>query len=136
MRYWLCTSQHWVRNEAAHVLVVDDLGDLRETLCLQIAELGYRCEAVETAADALGVLEWWKPVVIVLEWSLRDGSGIGLSRKLRAWATDAYRPLLLILYSQHPESDEVKAAEAYDRYVCKPAKPAEIETAILEFLSA
>ncbi|MDQ3333630.1 MAG: hypothetical protein M4D80_00490 [Myxococcota bacterium] len=115
---------------------MDDLGDLRETLCLQISELGYRCEAVETGADALGVLEWWRPVVIVIEWSLRDGSGVGLSRKLREWADDQYRPLLLILYSQQPESDEVKAVEAYDRYVCKPGRPCEIETAILEFLSA
>ena len=105
-------------------------------MCGQIAELGYRCEAVDTGADALGVLEWWRPIVVVVEWHLRDGSGAGLSRKLRDWAIDRYRPLLIIMYSRSAETDEVKAAETYDHYVCKPGAPREVQNAVLRFLSA
>jgi two-component system phosphate regulon response regulator PhoB len=125
-----------VRNEAAHVLIVDDFSDLRDTLCLQITELGYHCEAVESGAQALAVLAWWKPIVVVIEWSLRDGSGVGLSRKLREWAFDAYRPLLVIMYSQRAETDEVRAAESYDQYISKPGSPGEVGSAVLKFLSA
>ena len=125
-----------VQSESAHVLVVDDCGDLRDTLCLQITELGYRCEAVDSGADALGVLAWWKPIVVVIEWNLRDGSGVGLSRKLREWAFDAYRPLLIIMYSQSAETDEIKSVESYDQYVCKPGEPCEVQNAVLKFLSA
>ncbi|HLL21818.1 MAG TPA: response regulator [Kofleriaceae bacterium] len=121
--------------EPVHVLVVDDVGDLRDSLCLRIAALGLRCEAVETGADAISVLEWWKPLVIVIEWDLRDGSGRGLSARLRTWAVDHFRPLLIVLHSKQDEDGDVRTREDYDDYIPKSAGPETIESAIIKFLT-
>lgn len=109
--------------EPVHVLVVDGAGADRDRVSRCIAELGFRCEAVASAADALDVLDWWRPIVVII------GSQDGV-RELRAWAADQYRPLLVILHAERED-----ASADYDEYIQKPASPPLLEAAILKFLS-
>ncbi|PCE22173.1 hybrid sensor histidine kinase/response regulator [Paraburkholderia acidicola] len=72
----------------AHVLVVEDDADVRETALAQFAALGARANAVATGADALHWLDTHGPVTLVLsDISLgASGSGIEFAAELaRRW---------------------------------------------------
>ena len=111
-------------DEPVRVLVVDKASAERDLVCLCIAELGFRCEAVASAADALDVLDWWQPIVVIV------GSGVAV-RELRTWASDQYRPLLVILHAEREDT-----SDDYDEYVQKPAVLEQLEAAILKFLGS
>ena len=73
-------SRHVERESATRrVLVVDAHHDLRTIICDRIHQLGFQCRSVETGADAMRALESFQPQIVLVEWDLVDGSGIGLS---------------------------------------------------------
>jgi CheY-like chemotaxis protein len=63
-------------NEApAHVLVVDDDRDIRDTLAVALETEGYAVQCAENGAQALALLHGPKPGVIVLDLSMPIMSG-------------------------------------------------------------
>ncbi|HEY9791268.1 MAG TPA: response regulator transcription factor [Candidatus Obscuribacterales bacterium] len=68
----------------AHVLLVDDDGDLAETL-KEVFELeSHSCDCVETAEQALERLSKTAYDLVLLDWQLPDMDGLEVCRRYRA----------------------------------------------------
>lgn len=69
-----------------HVLVVDDVADILETLCDTLKAVGYACQPVDDGREALDLIATnAEPCVVVLDYFLL---GMSSSQVLRAIAED------------------------------------------------
>jgi DNA-binding NarL/FixJ family response regulator len=90
------------RNGAARVLIVDDHPAVREGLAARIAHLP-DLEVCGEAADipqAKALMESAKPDVVVIDISLKSGSGIDLIKWIRA----RHKKARLLVCSMYPDS--------------------------------
>lgn len=102
------------------VLVVDDEEDIRRLVSFNLAEAGFRVEAVETGAEALAAAAAARPSVVILDLMLPDVSGTEVCRKMRADAALADAAILM-LTARGDEYDRVLGFEVgADDYVVKP----------------
>ena len=90
---------------------------------------GHVCEQVGTAAAAIAAIDSFRPEIVILEWSFRDGSGRGLAAALRARSLTHGQPLLVIAFSSLDEPPEFRSSEQVDAYFTKPALASDIEKA-------
>ncbi len=107
------------------ILVIDDYAATRTLAKQVLAMRGHLCEAVGTALAALRAVEWFKPDVAILEWSLRDGSGLGLAEQLRARTRVQGRSLVVAELSALDRPSDF--CEDVDAYFTKPVCLQEIE---------
>lgn len=87
---------------AARILIVDDHPVVREGLALQLATQP-DLEVVGEAEDIPGALQRaaaTKPDLIIVDITLKNGSGLDLIRRLRARDED----VKLLVWSMHPEN--------------------------------
>ena len=127
------------RTETSHasndrVLVIDDHGDLRDTLCALIEQKGYSCRWAHSADEALRIARSWEPGLVILEPLLLDGSGRGLSHKLRELARASRRYLRIVAYSHHGECSDVIEDEDVDECLTKPGDPSLLAAAVRRYL--
>lgn len=112
------------RQQAGHVLVVDDDSDIRELLRGQFLRAGF---VVDTAADVRQATRALasRPVdVVILDLTLPDGDGINLCRDLRAANT---RPAIIIVSARDGAADRILGLETgADDYLIKPFEPREL----------
>ncbi len=90
---------------------------------------GHACEQVVTAAAALASIDSFRPEIVILEWSFRDGSGRGLTAALRSRSLAHGQPLLIIVASALDEPPEFRSGEQIDAYFTKPILVSDIEEA-------
>jgi CheY-like chemotaxis protein len=102
------------------VLVVDD-HELNLRLLERLLELqGREVRAADSLAAAERALAEEQPALIVLDLNLPDGSGLDLTRKLKAEPRTASIPIVACTAAVMP-SDEDRALEAgCDAFVAKP----------------
>jgi DNA-binding NarL/FixJ family response regulator len=89
-------------SKAARILVVDDHPVVREGLAAQILTQPdlEMCGEAEDVAAAIALVETAKPDVVIIDVSLRTGSGIDLIKRIRAHDAS---PRILV-WSMYPES--------------------------------
>lgn len=88
---------------------------------------GHLCEAVGTAAAGLGSIDNFKPEIVILEWSLRDRSGLGLARQLRSRSAAQGRSLTVVVVSTANEPAGFLDEEHVDAYFTKPISMGVVE---------
>lgn len=104
--------------EAPLVLVVDDDPLMREGLKDNLEVEGYRVEVAASVRDARQSVARARPSLILLDWMLPDGDGVGLCRQLRAQGFDG--PIVM-LTARGLEEDKVLGLElGANDYVVKP----------------
>jgi CheY-like chemotaxis protein len=103
-----------------HVLVVDDHPQSRLALCVGLRRRGYVSKPVGTATAALEALDSFKPEVVIMEWFLRAGAGIGLAGRLRGSASALGISIRIIAASSQPIPDGFLEREGVDGYLEKP----------------
>lgn len=86
-------------------------------MCTALRLRGHHCIHAGTLADALVATVAFRPGVVLLEWSVRGGWGLGLARRLRSLADER---LVVIAVSTQSEPDGFRAAEGVDEYFAKP----------------
>jgi signal transduction histidine kinase/CheY-like chemotaxis protein len=104
--------------ESLNVLVVDDLSDVRESLCEVTRRLGHACRAVGSAADARLVLasEHFDTVLIDLE--MPDTDGQALATEIRQGdGVNAASMLILISAAENQTAGQVWP---FDGFLQKP----------------
>ncbi|HEY1119381.1 MAG TPA: PAS domain S-box protein [Acidimicrobiales bacterium] len=102
------------------VLVIDDDPDVSLLARLQLENAGYDVVEAGTAATGVTRAVEMAPDVILLDWMLPDGDGIGVLAELRADPSTAGIPVIMVTARSHA-SDERAAWEAgVVDYLTKP----------------
>ncbi|HJR08763.1 MAG TPA: ATP-binding protein [Pyrinomonadaceae bacterium] len=119
--------------EGVQVLLVDDDRDTLGTLAALLAEYRATVQTASTAADALEVLEWYKPDVLVSDLAMPCEDGYSLIGKLRARETESGEQIPAIALTAYVRiEDRTRAlAAGFNMFVPKPVAPDELITAIL-----
>ena len=112
------------------ILLVEDDMDIREMIRFTLERAGYTTISVETAEEAIGVLEERAPSLAIIDWMLPGMSGLELMKRIRHDDELGNLPLLM-LTARGEEADKLKAFDSgVDDYVTKPFSPRELVSRI------
>lgn len=112
-----------LRDDAPHVLVVDDDRRLRELLARFLSDHGYRVTAVANAAEADGKLTHMMFDLLVLDVMMPGENGFDFAQRLRR---ESSVPILM-LTARAEADDRVRGLElGVDDYLPKPFEPREL----------
>lgn len=111
---------------AKRIAVVEDEGDILETLCHALDREGYESMACSDGASALLAFRERVPDLVLLDWMLPGLSGLDLCRILRGDQRFAHTPICM-LTARGTEMDVVAGLNAgADDYVIKPFRNREL----------
>ena len=122
--------------ERAHILVVDDDRELRDTLREVLEDLGYLVTSAEDGLDALSKLEQAarRPDLILLDLQMPNLDGEGFRGEQLKRAELAEIPVALLTADREGKS---KAAALHtDAYLSKPLRLLELMTVIPRVIGA
>jgi DNA-binding response OmpR family regulator len=121
--------QPGAHHHAARILVVEDDGDLRETMAAALAADGHRVAVAADGRAALDALGDEAHDVVLLDVALGAGpDGVEVCRRLRRADAELY---VMMLTARDAEADVVLALEAgADDYVTKPVGIAELRSRV------
>lgn len=114
------------------VLLVDDDPDTLQILSVILAEAQAVVQTAASVAEALEILEWYQPHVLVSDLAMPDEDGYSLIAKLRARESKTgMQTPALALTSYVRVEDRARALSAgFNLFVPKPVQPEELITAI------
>jgi len=104
----------------ARVLVIDDDPDVSLLTRLQLENAGYDVVEAATAAEGLSRALDTAPDVVLLDWMLPDGDGIGLLAELRASAPTADVPVIMVTARSHAGDQRAAWEAGVVDYLTKP----------------
>ncbi|CUX51652.1 two-component system OmpR family response regulator [Agrobacterium tumefaciens] len=108
---------------AAHIVVVDDHGDIRDLVQQYLEQQGYRVTAVESGAALRRLLEKQTADLIVLDVMMPGEDGLSVCRQLR---TSTATPVIF-LTAMADDTDRIIGLElGADDYLVKPFNPREL----------
>jgi CheY-like chemotaxis protein/two-component sensor histidine kinase len=110
------------------ILVVDDEADMRELLVAILSEYGAQVRVAASAAEALTVLDQFKPDVLISDIGMPDVDGYMLMRQLRQLLPQqGGRIPAIALTAYAGELNQQQALEAgFQRHIAKPVEPYEL----------
>jgi len=108
------------------ILVVEDDADIAQLVELYLGRAGFQVGVVANGSEAVGRIRRDRPDLIVLDLMLPGLDGLEICRTLRADATTAAIPIVM-LTARAEEADRVAGLElGADDYVTKPFSPKEL----------
>lgn len=111
---------------AIKVLVVEDEAPIRDMLCFILEQHNYTPITVGDYEQCLAKIKEPFPDLILLDWMLPGGSGIGLIKQLKQNELTKRIPIIM-LTARDDEADKVKGLEVgADDYIAKPFSPKEL----------
>jgi two-component system, OmpR family, alkaline phosphatase synthesis response regulator PhoP len=110
----------------SRIIVVEDDRDIASLIGHYLSLAGHETELLANGADALGALRRSNPDLVILDRMLPGLDGLEICRAMRANATTASIPIIM-LTARADESDRVVGLElGADDYVTKPFSPKEL----------
>ncbi len=118
--------------EGVKVLVVDDEPDARRLLTELLSRRGAEVLTAASAAQALEMLQAWRPHVLLSDIGMPDGDGYELIRRVRELPEErGGRTPAAALTAYAGPADRARAlAEGYHLHVAKPVEPAELAAVV------
>lgn len=107
------------------IFLIDDHPGSLLVLRHVLRSQGHVCEGVQSVESALALIPAFQPQVILYEWHLRGGRGLGLPRRLRAQS--AARRIAIVALSTANEPDGFVEREGIDGYINKPFCPTQLD---------
>lgn len=104
----------------ARVLVIDDDPDVSLLARLQLENAGYDVVEAATAADGLRRALDTAPDVVLLDWMLPDGDGIGLLAELQAREATSDVPVIMVTARSHAGDQRAAWEAGVVDYLTKP----------------
>jgi two-component system, OmpR family, KDP operon response regulator KdpE len=102
---------------AGRVLVVDDEPQIRRSLRVTLRANGYDVDEAVSGEDALDKASVHPPLLVILDLTLPDMSGVEVTRRLREWT----RLPIVVLSVRGDDDAKVQALDAgADDYITKP----------------
>jgi signal transduction histidine kinase/ActR/RegA family two-component response regulator len=109
-------------------LVVEDDPDSLEMLCTLLAQRGAEVRPAASTAEALAVIEGWRPDLLISDLGMPEEDGYTLIRRVRALPAErgGQVPAVALSARTRPE-DRIEALSAgFQMHVAKPVAPAEL----------
>jgi DNA-binding response OmpR family regulator len=106
--------------ETALVLVVDDQRDILGLIKLRLEQAGYEVETASDGERALELVRSLRPNLVVLDVMLPMIDGREVTRRIRADASTAGIPVLLVSASVHEHEVQEGLDAGADDYLPKP----------------
>jgi CheY-like chemotaxis protein len=122
----------------AQVLLVDDDPDALDMLSLPLTDAGATVRTAASAAEALALLRWTRPDVLVSDLAMPDEDGYSLIRTLRASEHESDREIPAVALTAYVRlQDRARAiAAGFNVFVEKPVDPGELISVIAGILDA
>lgn len=115
-----------MRNESVNILIVDDEADYRDTLSIFFEALGYNTEKVESAEDALKLLERKLFPIIVTDMMMDGMSGIDFLKIVKKEYADEIEVIMVTGYGSIETAVETIKTGAFG-YFIKSHNPKELQ---------
>jgi PAS domain S-box-containing protein len=109
-------------------LVVEDDPDSLEMVCTLLAQRGAEVQPAASTAEALAVIERWRPDLLISDLGMPEEDGYTLIRRVRALPAErgGQVPAVALSARTRPE-DRIEALSAgFQMHVAKPVAPAEL----------
>lgn len=118
--------------EGVQVLVVDDEPDTLSMFAVMLTEHRAKVQTATSAAEALEILQWFKPDVLVSDLAMPGEDGYSLIGKVRALSAENGKQIPAVALTAYVRiEDRVRAlAAGFNMFVPKPVEPSELITAI------
>lgn len=109
--------------DKASILVIEDDGDIRELISVNLARDGYAVSAVDSAEKGFDMIHRTPPDLVLLDMMLPGMDGFEALRRIRASGETARLPVIMVT-ARCEDSDIVTGLElGADDYICKPFSP-------------
>ena len=119
----------------AHVLVVDDLGDMRNMIGRILGERGYRVSYAGDGLAALELIEHGVPDLVITDWMMPRLDGLGLVRSLRAVAATEGVPIIMLTAKSDEGSKLEGLDEGADAFLGKPFSELELVSTVRNLMN-
>ena len=118
--------------QGVQLLVVDDDQDALDILSLLLGEAGASVRTATSAAEALALLRWIRPDVLLSDLAMPDEDGYSLIRSLRTLELESGRRTPAVALTAYVRvQDRARAVAAgFDVFVEKPVDPDELLSVI------
>jgi CheY-like chemotaxis protein len=122
--------------KGVRVLTVEDSADSRELLVTVLEMHGADVRAAASAAQALAILDAWRPDVILADIGMPGEDGYHFIERVRARPADRGGRIPAIAWTGYAMSDDrLRTLRAgYQIHVTKPASPQELVSAIVSLV--
>lgn len=117
-----------------HILVADDDSDIREMVQVILHGAGFRVSTTDNAADVLRLLKTEHVDVVVLDYWMREITGIDLCRQIRTF--DQSTPILMCSGSVTEADREAASLAGAQGYLGKPFNAKDLIAALRSCLKA
>lgn len=119
------------------LLIVDDEMDAREVLGTMLRQSGAEVRAAASANEALGLLRWWRPDVLVSDIGMPDEDGYALLRRVRALSPEQGGLIPAIALTAYAGGqDRQRALESgFQAHLAKPVEPSTLVNTISRFIN-
>jgi signal transduction histidine kinase len=112
------------------VLLVDDDPDTLQILSVMLVESKAKVQTAASVKEALEVLEWYKPDVVVSDLAMPGEDGYSLIAKIRAAENGKQTPAVALTSYVRVEDRTRALASGFNMFVPKPVEPNELISAI------
>jgi CheY-like chemotaxis protein len=108
------------------VLVVDDEPDARQLVRRVLADCGAEVATAESAAQALELVETFRPDILVSDVGMPDQDGYDLIRRVRSRVAAKTLPAVALTAFARSEDRRRALIAGFQTHVAKPVDPAEL----------
>lgn len=112
------------------VLLVDDDPDTLQLFSVMLVELRAIVQTAASVSEALEVLEWYQPDVLVSDLAMPGEDGYSLITKIRAMENGKTIPTIALTSYVRVEDRTRALSAGFNMFVPKPVEPNELITAI------
>ena len=118
------------------LLVVDDEMDAREVLGAMLRQAGAEVRAAATVIEAVGLLRWWWPDVLISDIGMPEEDGYSLLRRVRALPPEQGGLIPAIALTAYAGGqDRQRALESgFQWHLAKPVEPVTLISTIARFI--
>lgn len=113
-----------------HVLLVDDDPDTLQILSVVLVESKANVQTAASVKEAMEVLEWFKPDVVVSDLAMPGEDGYSLIARIRAAESVKQMPAVALTSYVRVEDRTRALSAGFNMFVPKPVEPKELITAI------
>ena len=118
----------------ARIIVIDDDADIVRLVAIRLARAGHEIDEYYDGASGLRAIQSTSPDLAVVDWMMPGMDGIAVAQAVRADASLATLPLLLLTARSDPAEHEYARGEGFSAVVTKPFTKVELLSAVSALL--